>query len=96
MAKQNQEIEDDTPRTPRRTGSMIEQDIKMMHKPIIEQDELSKSREKIYIQTIERLIAGVNKSIGPDQSEALIAIRKEFFRREATIGLTLKTLHNLE
>ena len=41
--------------------------------------------EEKYLGIYENLISGTTKSIGPEQAEAMLAIRKELIRREKTI-----------
>jgi hypothetical protein len=48
------------------------------------------------LEQLDALVAGSRKSVGPEQGEALLEIRKEYFRRELTIALAMKTIDQLE
>ena len=75
---------------------MIERDRRMLDDKINEQDELEKEDEEVFMEFYNRLISGITKSVGPDQSASLLAIRKEFMRRETTISMAMKSINNLE
>jgi hypothetical protein len=63
---------------------------------ISEEDQLSPELEIKHVGNLEALVAGDVKSVGPEQAESLIAIRKEFLRREQTILMTNKSTRALE
>ena len=57
-----------------------------MDADIDEGDVLDQQLEAKYLTAIEMLVAGRIKQIGPEESEALISLRKEFLRRNMTIS----------
>ena len=64
--------------------------------PINEDVQLTRANEKVYMQKFEDLLAGDTKSIGPDQAEALLGVRYEFYRREITIKMLIKEMKNVQ
>ena len=67
-----------------------------MNQKVDEDDQLERQDERKYMQKLEDLIAGTTKSIGPDQADAILAIRKEFLRRELTIKLMMRGIQKIE
>lgn len=59
---------------------------------ILEEDYLSSEQEEKFLKCLEELVSGKTKSIGVDQTEALIGLRKEFLRRNLTISGLSKEL----
>ena len=56
-------------------------------------DFLSQELETEYMQVLVDLVSGKIQSIGPTESEALVALRKEFYRRNIGISSLIKELH---
>jgi len=46
---------------------------------------MTREDEVKFMKRIEELVSGKTGSIGPEQGEALLGVRKEFLRREMTI-----------
>jgi hypothetical protein len=50
-----------------------------------ESDVLNKEEERKNMEILENLISGETLNVGPAESDALVAIRREFLRRNLTI-----------
>ena len=61
-----------------------------MSEEVNEEDTLSHNLEEKFMSVLESLVSGKIKNIGQAESEALIALRKEFIRRNLTIQGLIK------
>lgn len=84
------------PATPKRSLELLEEHRKRLDHAVGEEDQIDPEMEEKYLSEYEALVAGSRRSVGPDQGEALLAIRKEYFRRELTIAAAVKTIEELE
>lgn len=67
-----------------RSATMIGRAIKSLNEDINESDVLDKQLQKQSMAILENLIAG-KATLGPNETKALICLRKEFYRRDMEI-----------
>lgn len=84
------------PATPKRSLELVEAHRKRLDEAVDEEDQIDPEMEEQYLAELEALVAGSRRSVGPDQGEALLAIRREYLRRELTIAVAMQTIEQLE
>lgn len=57
-----------------------------MHSKINEKDVLEKEQETQYLKVVEALVSGKTKQVGTEETQALVAIKREYIRRQMTIN----------
>lgn len=80
---------------PRRT-TFINQARFALNQNIEESDTLSLELENKYMKIIENFVTGAVKTVGVEETNALIAIRKEYMRKNLTIDAIFKDHEKLD
>lgn len=73
-----------------RRATFIKQARTAMTQQVDESDILSQDLENKYMKVIENFVTGVVKTVGVEETNALIAIRKEYLRKNLTIEAIFK------
>ena len=55
-------------------------------------DELDEQQEQKFIEILEKMVTGKIQTIGASESEALVSLRKEYFRRNIQINMMFQDL----
>lgn len=73
-----------------RRTTFINSALSQMHSNINEKDVLDKDQETHYLKVVEALVSGKTKQVGTEETKALVAIKREYQRRQMTIAAVFK------